>query len=211
MFSYIREDAEASQALLLLAHGAGAGKSSAFIEEIASLLVARRIAVIRFDFPYMQQMTDTGKRRPPDSSEKLQAHFVALCEQMKREFPMLPVFLGGKSMGGRIATTILGNTTTEGAVVFGYPFHPPGKPEKLRTAHLETLTKPVKIIQGSRDTFGSQEECKKYDLSPAVSVNFLTDGDHSLKPRKASGFTHQQHLEQAADLTAEFILSWCKK
>lgn len=113
-------------------------------------------------------------------------------------------------MGGRVASMIADDLSTEGSVTglacLGYPFHPPGKPEQTRTAHLENIRVPSLIVQGSRDPFGTRVEVERYVLSPSVAVHWLEDGEHDLKPRqKVSGFTHGQHLDTAAESVAAFI------
>ncbi|WOI36195.1 alpha/beta family hydrolase [Alteromonas sp. CI.11.F.A3] len=193
-------------ARLILAHGAGAGKHHDFMQAMASQLTSQNIEVVLFNFPYMQTMMETGKRRPPDKAEKLLAHFNALINEVANTQASVPTFIGGKSMGGRMATMLLDDAESIiGAIAFGYPFHPPGKPEKLRTAHLETLSKPLLILQGERDTFGTKDEVSAYSLSSAIAVSYLADGDHSFKPRKQSGFTLETHIECAAKSTADFI------
>ncbi len=193
-------------ARLILAHGAGAGKHHDFMQAMASQLTGHNIEVVLFNFPYMQTMMETGKRRPPDKAEKLLSHFAALIDEVAKIQTSVPTFIGGKSMGGRMATMVLDKAESiVGAIAFGYPFHPPGKPEKLRTAHLETLKKPLLILQGERDTFGTKDEVSAYALSSTIAVSYLTDGDHSFKPRKQSGFTLETHIECAAKSTADFI------
>jgi predicted alpha/beta-hydrolase family hydrolase len=110
-------------------------------------------------------------------------------------------------MGGRMASMLLQESAAIGCICMGYPFHPPSKPEKLRTSHLETINKPVLILQGERDSFGSREEISAYNLSTQVQVSYLTDGDHSFKPRKASGFSLDGHINLAITQTAKFIKS----
>ena len=198
----VRADNE--KATLILAHGAGAGMSSDFMTDMANRLASRQITVVRFDFPYMQTMTESGKRRPPDKIDKLEVHYLAQIEAL-RSSVATPLFIGGKSMGGRVSTLILELADVAGAVVYGYPFHPLGKPEKLRTAHLEAISKPLCIIQGERDTFGTRDEVGQYPLSALVETVFLTDGDHSLKPRKASGITYEENMSAAVSATVEFI------
>ncbi len=198
----VRADNE--KATLILAHGAGAGMNSDFMADIAKRLAAQQISVIRFDFPYMQTMTESGKRRPPDKIDKLEAHYLAQIDAL-RSSVSTPLFIGGKSMGGLVSTLVLEQADVVGAVVYGYPFHPPGKPEKLRTAHLEALSKPLCIIQGERDTFGTCDEVGQYPLSALVETVFLTDGDHSLKPRKASGISYEDNMATALSATVEFI------
>ncbi|MBW2212344.1 MAG: dienelactone hydrolase family protein, partial [Deltaproteobacteria bacterium] len=113
--------------------------------------------------------------------------------------------IGGKSMGGRIASMIADEVGAAGVVCLGYPFHPPGKPERLRTAHLETLKTPTLIVQGTRDRLGADEEVATYSLSPSIDLTWMEDGDHSFKPRKKSGRTRDQNLKAAASVVVEFI------
>ena len=202
-------DAENPVACLIVGHGAGAGKEHVFMQDMSKALVAKGVSVVLFNFSYMQTIKATGKRRPPDKAEKLLSHFIALIESCcsdNETLNNLPVFVGGKSMGGRIATMVyeeLGNV--KGAIAFGYPFHPPGKPENTRTDHLLKACKPLLIIQGERDTFGTKAEVEGYGLPSSIECVFLEDGDHSFKPRKASGTTQQAHIVKAAELTATFI------
>lgn len=202
-------DAENPFACLIMGHGAGAGKEHVFMQDMAKALVAKGLSIVLFNFPYMQNIKATGKRRPPDKAEKLMSHFIALIESCcneKETLNNLPVFVGGKSMGGRMATMVYEElSNVEGAIAFGYPFHPPGKPENTRTDHLLKACKPLLIIQGERDTFGTKAEVEGYALPSSIECAFLEDGDHSFKPRKASGTTQQAHIVKAAELTATFI------
>lgn len=208
MSKFLIDKPSVPEAVLVLAHGAGAGSDSDFMQDIAAQLCALGIAVVRFDFPYMHTIQKTGKRRPPDKIDKLTAHFLAQIDQIEQDPQLngLPIFIGGKSMGGRVSTLILNQAArVQGAVVLGYPFHPPGKPEKLRTAHLMTLEKPLLIVQGERDTFGTSAQITEYGLPDSIQLHFLADGDHSLKPRKSSGFTQTQHIQSAAEVIMRFI------
>lgn len=205
--------AKAPVACLILGHGAGAGKEHEFMQDIAKELVAKGISTVLFNFPYMQTIKATGKRRPPDKADKLMSHFTAVienCSKDNKALHNLPVFIGGKSMGGRMATMVYeAVSNVKGAIALGYPFHPPGKPEKTRTEHLQTASKPLLIIQGERDTFGTKSEVEDYKkrcmLSADIQCAYLDDGDHSFKPRKASGKTQEEHIATAATLTASFI------
>ena len=120
-----------------------------------------------------------------------------------------PLFIGGKSMGGRVASMVAEALSAEGKIAglvcLGYPFHPPGAPDKLRTAHLETLSVPTLICQGTRDPFGAREEVKAYPLSKAIRIHWLEDGDHDFRPRKESGRTAKQNLIDAADAVSEWV------
>ena len=187
---------------LVLAHGAGAGKDSDFMQQMSDALVAENVSCIRFNFPYMEKSIALGKRHPPNRMPLLLESYESVLAELDRE---LPVFVGGKSMGGRVASMLFENSIARGCICLGYPFHPPGKPLKLRVEHLLEVTKPMLILQGERDTFGNRNEIPEYDLPSTIRCQFLEDGDHSFKPRKASGFSQIQHIESAAKLISKFI------
>lgn len=189
-------------ARFVFAHGAGAGQDSDFMRYYAEILNRHGIDVVRFNFPYMQLMVETGNRRPPDRAPKLLEYYKHIIEQQDND---LPLFIGGKSMGGRIASMLLQESKALGAICMGYPFHPPGKPEKLRTEHLVDIEKPVLILQGERDTFGTRDEVSQYALSKHIQLTYLPDGDHSFKPRKSSGLTVEQNLMSGVDQLVAFI------
>jgi predicted alpha/beta-hydrolase family hydrolase len=148
---------------------------------------------VRFEFPYMARARVTGKKGGPDRLPKLQESFASVISENRRK----RTIIGGKSMGGRVASTVADELDVSGLVCLGYPFHPVGKPEKLRTEHLAELQTPTLILQGERDTFGKPEEVASYKLSKSIDVQWLPDGDHSFKPRKASGRTEQQNWDEA--------------
>ena len=187
---------------VVLAHGAGAAMDSPFMNTIAAGLGGRGLRVLRFEFPYMARRREDGKRRGPDKAEKLLASWREAVEELG---PAGRLVIGGKSLGGRIASMVADDCGVAGLVCLGYPFHPPGSPEKLRTAHLAALAMPALILQGTRDPFGTPEEIEGYDLSPRVSVEYLEDGDHSFKPRKRSGRTEEQNLEEAIAAIDRFV------
>ena len=187
---------------LLLAHGAGAPMDSPFMNTIADKIAATGIEVVRFEFEYMAKRREDGTRRGPDRAPKLIARFE---EALSLVGPPADVIIGGKSMGGRIASMIADEVGAAGVVCLGYPFHPPGKTERLRTAHLETLKTPTLIVQGTRDRLGTEEEVATYALSPSIEVAWMGDGDHSFKPRKKSGRTLEQNLGAAADSVVALI------
>lgn len=187
---------------LLLAHGAGAPMDSPFMNTIADSIAAAGIQVVRFEFEYMAKRREDGTRRGPDRAPKLIARFE---EALSLVGPPAEVIIGGKSMGGRIASMIADEVGAAGVVCLGYPFHPPGKTERLRTAHLETLKTPTLIVQGTRDRLGTEEEVATYALSPSIELAWMGDGDHSFKPRKKSGRTLEQNLEAAADAVVALI------
>jgi len=189
---------------LILAHGAGAPMDSAFMERMAQLLAAGGVSVLRFEFPYMAQRRAEGGRRPPNPAPRL-------LESWRQVYALVrPVVagrlaIGGKSMGGRMASLLADELGADALVCLGYPFHPAGKPEKPRVEHLAELRTPTLIIQGERDALGNVQRVAEYDLAAAVEVYWLSAADHDLKPLKASGFSHEQHLQTAADRVVGFL------
>lgn len=188
---------------VIFAHGAGAPMDSEFMVTVSELLADQGLEVVRFEFPYMQKRRVDGKKRPPDRAPVLISYFEELISGYADS--SVPLFLAGKSMGGRMATMLAENVNISAVFVFGYPFHPPGKPESLRVEHLKHLNTPVHIFQGSRDAMGNSDEVKHYELSENVQVHWLEDGNHDLKPRKSSGFTQEEHLNTAVRLIGEWI------
>jgi len=213
MKAYILDKAPQAKATLVFAHGAGAGMDSDFIQRISFLLNQRQINVIRFNFPYMEKRIIDGKRRPPDRMPKLVDDFELLLKQLDSNAELnsqLPLFVSGKSMGSRVAATLLAekravSCSIKGLIAIGYPFHPLGKPDNLRLAPLTENKKPVLIIQGDRDKLGNKEEIDSYELPPNCYVSYMPDGDHDIKPRVKSGFTHEQHIIQTCDQIFRFI------
>ena len=202
-------DGPADGPLFVFAHGAGAGADSDFMQEVSEGLAQQGIRVARFNFGYMAKRLEDGKRRPPDRQPKLLAHFVEQLQSLGR-----PAVIGGKSMGGRMASLLAANVDgcdpDEGALIkgvacLGYPFHPNGKPDKLRIDHFPAVDKPLLILQGSRDSMGTRDEVAGYDLPDHIQWCWLEDGNHDLKPRKASGFSHKQHLATAVAQLTGFI------
>ncbi len=184
-----------------LAHGAGAPMDHPFMNLIAAGLADAGWRVARFEFPYMARRRAEGGRRPPDRQPVLLASWQAVVDHIGPD----RVVIGGKSMGGRIASMIADDAAVRGVICLGYPFHPPGKPETLRTGHLEGIKTPTLILQGERDTFGTRDEVPAYSLSKRIKVAWLPDGDHSLKPRKKSGHTEAENLERTVALMDGFL------
>ena len=193
-------------ATVILAHGAGAPMDSVFMETIALELCNRGCEVYRFEFPYMQQRRDRGIKRPPDQQHVLMNSWRSNLERICATLPkQRPLIIGGKSLGGRIASMIADESPIDGLVCLGYPFHPANKPDRLRTEHLLTLKTPALFLQGTRDLLGNQEEVASYPLASSITLKWLPDGDHDLKPRKQSGYTHTQHIVSTANHVLEFI------
>lgn len=215
MTDYIIDKAKSPKALVIFAHGAGADKSSSFMDAMALALVAEQISVLRFNFDYMNKRLVDGKRYPPERMPKLLS---AMAQVINEQSDELPLFLAGKSMGGRVAATItsqLGDVDEligfnaaqgiKGTICYGYPFHPSAKPGSLRLAPLQERIRPVIIIQGERDKLGDRAEIECYEVAECCQIHFVEDGDHDLKPRVKSGFTHQAHIKTAAKVTSNFI------
>ena len=185
---------------IVLAHGAGAGMDTPIMTFFAEGLAAAGFRVVRFEFPYMAQRRQTGKQRPPDREPILRATWLAVIEQLGAK----NLVIGGKSMGGRIASLVADEAGVAGLVCLGYPFRPAGKPERLRVEHLRDLKTPTLIVQGVRDAFGNKCEVAAYELSSAIQVHWLPDGNHSFTPRKASGRTELQHWEEGRAVIVKF-------
>jgi predicted alpha/beta-hydrolase family hydrolase len=189
-------------ATLVLAHGAGAAMDSPFMNRIAAGVGELGIRVARFEFPYMDARRRIGKRGAPDREPVLRATWLEVIERLGGG-PRL--IIGGKSMGGRIASLIADEAGVKGLVCLGYPFHPPGQPQRLRVEHLRALRTPTLIVQGTRDSLGSREEVDTYELSSRVRIAWIEQGDHSFKPPKRSGRTLEQNMEEAIALVSGFI------
>lgn len=186
-----------------LAHGAGAAMDSPFMNAFAEGLGAAGYCVARFEFPYMQRRRAEGSRRPPDRAPVLIEAWRAVIDELGGGAALV---IGGKSMGGRMASMIADDMGASGLVCLGYPFHAPGKtasPERL--GHMATLKTPTLMVQGSRDALGARGEVEGYALSPAVRIHWSEDGDHSLKPRVASGRSEAQNIAEGIAAVVAFL------
>jgi predicted alpha/beta-hydrolase family hydrolase len=190
---------------LILAHGAGAPMDSGFMNQMAARLAAHGVNVLRFEFPYMAQRRLDGGKRPPSPAPKLLECWREVYA-LVRPYVAGRLAIGGKSMGGRMASLLADELGCDALVCLGYPFYAAGKPEKPRVEHLAGLKTRTLIVQGERDALGNHEAVQRYTLSPSIEVLWLVAGDHDLKPLKASGFSHEQHLEAAAQKVAGFLL-----
>jgi hypothetical protein len=195
-------------ATLILGHGAGAGQGSPFMVAFAQALAALGLDVLTFDFPYMQQ-----RRKVPDRQPVLEACYAKVIAKAREAIPTARthLFIGGKSMGGRIATHAAAADralAVDGLVLLGYPLHPPGRPNQLRDAHLKDVGRPMLIVQGERDTFGTPAELKPVltALRPPPTLHVVTGGDHSLK------ITRSDEAAQAAvyDGVQHLIADWMR-
>lgn len=198
------EPPQAATATLILAHGAGAAMDSPFMQRMAQGLAARGVRVVRFEFAYMALRRVDGRKRPPNPQAQLLQQWRDVHAQVRQRVAG-PLAIGGKSMGGRMASLLADELGAAALVCLGYPFYAAGKPEKPRVAHLAELRTPTLIVQGERDALGNREAVAAYALSSAIDLHWLAAADHDLKPLKASGYTHEQHLDTAVQVVAEFL------
>lgn len=200
---YQLSEAESPIALFVFAHGAGADMDSDFMLDFTKRLVEQGISVLRFNFNYMTRRKLEGKKFPPERMPKLIDCFEQVLQLEEVTNSNLPLVIGGKSMGSRVAVTILNDTKALACICLGYPFHPQKQPEKLRLEPLQQAQKPVYIMQGERDALGSKAEVAGYDMSACCELTFFEDGDHNLKPRVRSGHTLDEHLQSASQILAD--------
>jgi predicted alpha/beta-hydrolase family hydrolase len=183
-----------------LAHGAGGAMDSPFMTTIAEGLAAAGLRAARFEFPYMAERRKDAKKRPPNRIDVLRDSWLEAIAALGAD----DLVIGGKSLGGRVASLVAEQAGVRGLVCLGYPFHPPGKPETLRVGNLLDMRMPALILQGTRDPFGRPSEIRNYALPPNVRIHWLADGDHSFKPRKSSGVTEAANLAEAVSAMVEF-------
>lgn len=191
-------------ATLILAHGAGAPMDSDFMTDMARRLAACGVQVVRFEFAYMAARRLDGKKRPPNPQAQLLEQWRDVYAQVRQQVAG-PLAIGGKSMGGRMASLLADELGVDALVCLGYPFYAVGKPEKPRVAHLAELRTPTLIIQGERDALGNRETVQGYDLSAAIQLRWLQAADHDLKPLKSSSLTQARHLQAAAEAVTAFL------
>jgi uncharacterized protein len=194
---------------MVFAHGAGAPMTSPFMEAFAGLLAEREVATARFEFPYMAARREGGKKRPPPKAETLMPVYLDVIAAAKEAWPERALIIGGKSMGGRVASLVASEAFIRGdiagLVCLGYPFHPPTQPTQVRTAHLLGMSCHTLIVQGERDPFGSRSEVEALGLPGTIALHWAGDGDHDLGPRGGKGFTRKGNFTAAADAVAAFV------
>ena len=196
--------------LMVLAHGAGADQRHRFMVATARRLSDRGVSVVTFNFLYMER-----KRKAPDRAPILEATWTTVLDAVVgRLNPKEAIVIGGKSMGGRIASQVAASTPDSeawrrvgGLVLLGYPLHPPGQPQKPRVAHLPAIEVPILLVQGTRDTFGAREEIEPVfgALKTRVDYEFVEGGDHSFAVPKSSGHSEADILDRIADRVATWI------
>lgn len=188
--------------VVVLAHGAGAPMDSPFMNVFAAGLASSGYRVARFEFPYMHARRSGGRSGAPDREPVLRAAWTDAVDALGGG-PR--VVIGGKSLGGRMASLVADEVSARGLLCLGYPFHPPGQPAKVRTRHLAELKTPTLVLQGTRDPFGTAEDVRGYALSPSIEIAWVEDGDHSWKPRTRSGRTLEQNIQYGVDRAARFV------
>jgi uncharacterized protein len=190
---------------LILGHGAGAGQSSGFMVSFATALAVRGIETVTFNFSYMEQ-----GRRLPDPKDKLESCYRAVIETVaQRKRGRGPLAIGGKSMGGRIASQVAAGDAPHvaGLVLLGYPLHPPGKKDQLRAKHLAAIKAPMLFVQGSRDTFGTPEELRPIlkTLKAPAELYEVAGGDHSFKVLKRAVVTQEDTYKAVLDRIDQWL------
>lgn len=198
----IKQDNADGAVRIIFAHGAGAGLQSDFMQYFALGLALNNIEVVRFNFPYWQKYMDTGVRRPPNPMGELEHCMQTVAQQFDDNKPL---YLMGKSMGARVAFRLADALNAKAAIALGFPFHPVGKPDKLRLNDLGNSCVKNLIIQGTRDNFGKPEEVASYNLPENVRLHWIEHGDHSLEPTKRSGLVREQLWQNAIEQIKKLV------
>jgi uncharacterized protein len=197
---FLLDGAERAKDTILLAHGAGGAMDSPSLTAMARALAGLGFRVARFEFDHMAARRTEAARRPPPRAEKLVSEYIGAVDALGAKGRLI---IGGKSMGGRVGSMVADDLYAgriSGLLCIGYPFHPSGKPDQLRTKHLAYLKTPTLIVQGTRDAFGARKEVSAYTISSAIEILWLEDGDHDLKPRKSiSGLSAADPLKAMAE------------
>ncbi|MFT5131915.1 MAG: putative alpha/beta-hydrolase family hydrolase [Gammaproteobacteria bacterium] len=193
--------------IFLMAHGAGKGMASPFLEAIANGVVDAGVRVVRFHFPYMEDMLRTGIQKKPNGGRILRQTFAELIEHCVEHEKMSrnKIIIGGKSMGARVASMIADEQKVAGVICLSYPFHPPKKPERIRIDHLLNIQTPTLICQGDRNPNGKRKSLEELRLSKSIQFHWLEDGDNNFKPRKKSGRTLDDNMTEAIISCNAFI------
>lgn len=204
--NFLIQGPDTARFTILLAHGAGAPMDSKSMNAATDALTSVGFRVARFEFAYMAARRTTGSSKPSPKAETLNPEYQQAVAKLGAAGKLI---IGGKSMGGRVASMVADDLFAAGAIsgllCLGYPFHPPGKLDKPRTQHLAALKTPTLICQGTRDEFGTREDVSTYTLSDAIEILWLEDGDHDLKPRKKiSGFSAADHLATMAQAVKDW-------
>ena len=204
MTDFLFDGPDDARRMLVLAHGAGGAMDTPWMNRIAQGVGACGIRVARFEFPYMAARRSGGKRGAPDREPVLLNAWRNVVAELGGGASLT---IGGKSMGGRMASMVADELHVRSLLCLGYPFHPPGQPQKLRTQHLAHLRTPTLIIQGERDQFGTRDDVAQYQLSPSIRIEWIRDGDHSFKPRASSGVAEKENITAATEIICQFCMA----
>ncbi|MEE8172608.1 MAG: alpha/beta family hydrolase [Alphaproteobacteria bacterium] len=199
---FLFDGPEEAEVTIVLAHGAGVPMDAPFMAAFAEGLAERGHRVARFEFPFMQRQHAEGKRFPPSPTPVLVERYLAVVGALGGGSGLV---IGGKSLGGRVATLIANQVQAKGVVCLGYPFHPPDKPENIRIEYLKNVTAPTLILQGAEDPFGAPDEVAEYDLPENVKITWLDGGDHHLATVEGSETSDEQNWAEGAGAIAEFV------
>jgi predicted alpha/beta-hydrolase family hydrolase len=192
---------------VVFSHGSGIGMNHEFMQWVAAAMSSKNFTVYLFEFGYMQQIQMTGIRRPPPAVAELELEYLAVLNELALPGPLI---IGGKSLGGRVASLIVERTNASGWFALGYPFHPQRKPQTLRVEHLLTSNKPGIIVQGTRDALGGYDEVLGYQLPAHIDLSWLADMDHSFKPYKASHYSQFEAVERSVLDIEQWVKSTLK-
>jgi predicted alpha/beta-hydrolase family hydrolase len=192
---------------VVFSHGSGIGMNHDFMQWVAAAMSSKNFTVYLFEFGYMQQIQMTGIRRPPPAVAKLELEYLAVLNELALPGPLI---IGGKSLGGRVASLMVERTNALGWFALGYPFHPQRKPQTLRVEHLLTSHKPGIIVQGTRDALGCYDEVLGYQLPAHIDLSWLADMDHSFKPYKASRYSQIEAVERSVLDIEQWVQSTLK-
>ena len=200
-------DGEGDKGVIVFAHGSSLAMDHEYMQDMALRLAAQGLKVIRFEFPYMADRRSTGKKGFPNQLPVLIASLREVVEYVKSTIlaPSQPLYLAGKSLGGRVASHLYLEGGFAGLFVFGYPFHPAKDNTKLRISHFPEITENVYIFQGERDKLGNKSEVENYQLNQNIHIFWLEDGDHDLVPRVRSGYSKEQHFSYVIDKIAQLL------
>ncbi|MBB3191326.1 alpha/beta family hydrolase [Halomonas cerina] len=191
---------------LLMTHGAGAGQDSTFLQRLRDDLAEAGVQTLAIEFTYLRRMRQEGRRRPPPRIDRLIEELSRWCDSVSHP-GLVPLWLGGKSLGGRVASLLAARGAgVAGLVLCGYPFHPPRQPDRLRLGHWHELPCPTLVVQGSRDPFGTRDEVAGYALPEVTEVHWLEDGDHDWMPRRATRREQRELIREAATRIAAFMV-----
>ncbi|WP_437185824.1 alpha/beta family hydrolase [Planctomicrobium sp. SH668] len=186
---------------VVLTHGAGESSDSTFLTYFAENLAAKGHRVVRFDFPFMVARSTEGRKRPTDKEDVLKATWKSVVEGLSHD----RLVIGGKALGGRIASMVADEIGVAGVLCLGFPFHASGRPDQHRIEPLDTITTPTLIVQGEIDQFGDREEVQEYVLSPNVQIHWVPEGDHGYNVKRGAVRDHDQNLKNATYAIDKFL------